>query len=98
MKMLIAFICPPFAVLLCGKPISAFFNMFLCMLLWFPGVFHAMAMVQQHHERKQTTRIVRAIEHGPKQKKRRARRAKPAVVLYDDPVIGEGGTKFKRRT
>jgi uncharacterized membrane protein YqaE (UPF0057 family) len=107
MRALFCIICPPFAILLCGKPISAMFNMFLCLFFWIPGVVHAFAVVDQHHTSKQTKQIVRAI----KGKKKKAK--KPCLVhnqarmerlhgtttteAYDDKYVGEGGTKFKRK-
>jgi uncharacterized membrane protein YqaE (UPF0057 family) len=108
MKALFCIICPPFAILLCGKPFSAMFNMFLCMFFWIPGVVHAFAVVDQSHTSKQTKQIVRAIK-GKRGKKPK----KPCLVhnqarmerlygtttreSYDDKSIGEGGTKFKRK-
>jgi uncharacterized membrane protein YqaE (UPF0057 family) len=99
MRALFVFICPPLAVLSCWKPISAMFNCFLCMFFWVPGVFHAMMVVQQHHEKHQTTRVVKAIRRGPaaRKTKRKAARPKKEKVCYDDPFIGESGTRFKRR-
>ena len=100
MRALFVFICPPLAVLSCWKPVSAFFNMVLCMLFWVPGVFHAMMVVQQHHEKHQTTRVVKAIRRGPtaaKTKKKAPAKKKKEKVVYDDPFIGESGTRFKRR-
>ncbi|MGO9480288.1 MAG: YqaE/Pmp3 family membrane protein, partial [Candidatus Kryptoniota bacterium] len=42
MLYLLAFILPPVAVLLSGKPIQALLNFFLCFLLWIPAVIHAL--------------------------------------------------------
>lgn len=61
MLYLLAFILPPVAVLLSGKPIQALLNFFLCFLLWIPAVIHALLVVHDHHEDKRTRRIVRAI-------------------------------------
>jgi Proteolipid membrane potential modulator len=89
------------AVLMHGKPISAIFNMLLCMFFWIPGVLHALSVNDQAHKSKQTKQIVRAVRG------KKARPKKPCPVhrggrvtatsAYDDPTIGEGGTKFKRR-
>ena len=62
MLYLLAFILPPIAVLLSGKPIQAFLNFFLCFLLWIPAVIHALLVVHDHYEDKRTRRIVRAIK------------------------------------
>lgn len=101
MRLFLCFICPPFAVVLHGKPISALFNMVLCMFFWVPGVLHALGVNAQAHESKQTKQIVRAIR-GKKVKRKKpcpVHRGGPSVATsYDDPYIGEGGTKFKRRS
>jgi hypothetical protein len=94
---------PPLAVCLYGKPISAIFNMVLCMFFWVPGVIHALSIAGQAHESKQTKQIVRAIR-GKKVKRKKPCRVHgpdrgPVVSsAYDDPYIGEGGTKFKRKS
>jgi uncharacterized membrane protein YqaE (UPF0057 family) len=109
MRALFCIICPPFAILLCGKPISAMFNMFLCLFFWIPGVIHAFAVVDQSHTSKQTKQIVRAINGKKKKAKKPCRihnadrmaRLEGVTVTrsesYDDKYIGEGGTKFKRK-
>ena len=101
MRLFLCFVFPPFAVALHGKPISAIFNMLLCMFFWLPGVFHALAINDQAHGKRQTRQIVRAIRG------KKVKRKKPCPVhrgdqvqrtsAYDDPTIGEGGTKFKRK-
>ncbi len=48
MRYLLAIIFPPLAVLLCGKPIQAVLNCFLTLLLWIPGVVHAILVVNSH--------------------------------------------------
>ena len=42
---LIAVVFPPLAVLLVGKPIQAFLNLFLCLLLYVPGLLHAILVI-----------------------------------------------------
>jgi uncharacterized membrane protein YqaE (UPF0057 family) len=49
MLYLIAILFPPLAVLLCGKPFQAMLNLFLCLLLWLPGLIHACLVVSQYH-------------------------------------------------
>lgn len=41
---LLAIVFPPLAVLICGKPVQAFLNVFLT-LLWIPGMIHAIMVV-----------------------------------------------------
>ena len=104
MRLFLCFICPPLAVLMHGKPISAIFNMFLCMFLWVPGILHALSVNGQAHESKQTKAIVKAIRGKKVKRKRPCPVHRPDPVsrhkisrAYDDPTVGEGGTKFKRK-
>ncbi len=61
MRNLLAIIFPPLAVLLCGKPIQAVLNCFLTLLLWIPGVVHAILVVNSHLADKRTDRLIRAL-------------------------------------
>ena len=45
---LIAIICPPIAVLLCGKPIQAVLNILLSLLFYIPGLIHAILVVNEY--------------------------------------------------
>lgn len=59
MLYLIAILLPPLAVLLCGKPIQALLNCLLTLLLWVPGVVHAMLVVSSHHADKRNEKLLR---------------------------------------
>ncbi|HEY9167100.1 MAG TPA: YqaE/Pmp3 family membrane protein [Candidatus Kryptonia bacterium] len=61
MLYLIAFLLPPLAVLLSGKPIQALFNIVLCVFLWIPGVIHALLVVHDHYADKRARRVIKAI-------------------------------------
>ncbi len=61
MRFLLAIVLPPVAVLLCGKPIQALLNAFLCIFLWIPGVIHACLVVNAHLADKRAERIVSAM-------------------------------------
>ncbi len=61
MKIVLAILLPPVAVLLCGKPVSAVLNFFLCMLLWIPGVIHAMYTVMNYDADKRVERLATAM-------------------------------------
>ncbi len=57
MKTILALLCPPVAVLLTGRPLSAVLTLALTLLFWLPGMAHAMMIVSQdfragtvHHE------------------------------------------------
>ena len=62
MRYLLAILLPPLAVLLCGKPIQAFVNIFLTLFFYVPGMIHAILVVHDHMQEKRTRRIVRAVE------------------------------------
>ena len=48
MLYLLAILLPPVAVLLCGRPFLAILNFFLTLLLYFPGMIHALFVVNEH--------------------------------------------------
>lgn len=56
----LAIILPPIAVLLCGKPLQALLNLLLCLLLFIPGVIHALLVVHDHKANKRTERLIKA--------------------------------------
>jgi uncharacterized membrane protein YqaE (UPF0057 family) len=64
MRYLLAIICPPLAVLFCGKPFQSLLNLLLTLCLWIPGVIHAFAVVSSHKADKRTDRVVKAIQGG----------------------------------
>jgi uncharacterized membrane protein YqaE (UPF0057 family) len=62
MLYLVAVLLPPLAVLLCGKPIQALLNLFLCLFLYVPGLIHALLVVSNYYADQRTARVVRAIQ------------------------------------
>lgn len=60
----LAIICPPLAVLLCGKPIQAILNLVLSLLFYFPGLIHALMVVSEKKSNErmqiQTQAIIRS--------------------------------------
>lgn len=64
MLYVLAFLLPPIAVLMCGKPLQALFNIILCCVFWVPGIIHAFYVVNTHLMEKQTGKIVDAIERN----------------------------------
>lgn len=65
MLRLLAVICPPLAVLFCGGAIfSALLNFALCFLLWVPAVIHAWGFVSDYYNKKNTDRIIEALERS----------------------------------
>jgi len=101
MTRLLCIVCPPLAVLLCLKPISAIFNLFLCAFFWVPGVMHAVMVVEDTFQNRRTRRVTKSVNRVGKQLKGMqatpTRAAAPEPQLISNPHIGTGGTKFKRR-
>jgi uncharacterized membrane protein YqaE (UPF0057 family) len=64
MRYFLAIILPPVAVLLCGKPIQFVLNCFLTLLIWIPGMIHALMVVSSHKADQRTNKIVRAINQS----------------------------------
>jgi len=62
MLYLLAFVFPPLAVLLCGKPFQALLSIPLTLLGWVPGVLHALFVVNNHYADKRSQRLIRAME------------------------------------
>ena len=66
MLYLLALLLPPLAVLLCGKPFQALLNILLTILVYFPGMIHAILVVNNYYADKRTKRIVKALEQQRK--------------------------------
>jgi uncharacterized membrane protein YqaE (UPF0057 family) len=62
MLYLVAILVPPLAVLLCGKPFQALLNILLTVLIYFPGMIHAILVVNNHYADQRTKKIVKALE------------------------------------
>jgi uncharacterized membrane protein YqaE (UPF0057 family) len=62
MLYLIAILLPPLAVLMCGKPFQALLlNLPLTLLLWLPGVIHAVFVVHNHYADQRQDRLIREL-------------------------------------
>lgn len=61
MLYLLAILVPPLAVLLCGKPMQAVLNLGLCLLLWIPGILHALLVVSSHQADKRNQALIREM-------------------------------------
>ncbi len=46
---LVAILLPPVAVLACGKPFQALINCLLTLFFWFPGMIHAIIVVNSYN-------------------------------------------------
>ena len=60
MRYVLAFLFPPLAVLLCGKPFQALLNILLCFLWYIPGVLHALVVVSTHLADVRSAREIKA--------------------------------------
>lgn len=61
MLYLVAILLPPLAVLLAGKPFQAVINVALTLLLWIPGMVHALFVVNNYYADKRTDRLARSM-------------------------------------
>lgn len=55
---------PPLAVLSCGKPGQFILNCILSILFYFPGVIHAILIVNQYNADKRNNKLIRAIQQN----------------------------------
>ena len=62
MLYLVAILLPPLAVLLAGKPFQALINVVLTLMIWIPGVIHALLVVNNYYADKRTQRVVDTIK------------------------------------
>ncbi|MDE2717582.1 MAG: YqaE/Pmp3 family membrane protein [Chloroflexota bacterium] len=56
-------IAPPIAILITGRPFTALLNFSLTLLLWIPGVIHALMVVSEHKATKRFHWLEKAIEY-----------------------------------
>ncbi len=61
MRYLLAILLPPIAVLICGKPFQAVINLLLCVLLWVPGVIHALFVAHDYYADQRNKELVAAM-------------------------------------
>lgn len=64
MLILLAIFLPPVAVFMCGKPMSALLNFFLCFLFVIPGIVHAIMVVNEHKADKRMEKLTKAMKAG----------------------------------
>ncbi|MBN1126293.1 MAG: YqaE/Pmp3 family membrane protein [Sedimentisphaerales bacterium] len=64
MRYLIAILCPPLAVLLCGKPIQTLLNLILTLFLYIPGLIHALFVVNNHMADLRNKKLIQAIQES----------------------------------
>ncbi len=76
MLYLIAILVPPLAVLLAGKPFQALLNLLLTLLLYVPGLLHALLVVHNHYADKRAARALDELKKEAKRASRSASRSK----------------------
>ncbi len=62
MRYVLAFVLPPLAVLLVGKPIQALLNLVLTLLGWVPGIIHALIVISNYKADRRTDKVVDALK------------------------------------
>jgi uncharacterized membrane protein YqaE (UPF0057 family) len=62
MLFLLAIVCPPVATLLAGSPRQAIGTAGLTLLLYLPGLFHALTVVDRHYTDRRNEALLRAVE------------------------------------
>ncbi|MFO8014211.1 MAG: YqaE/Pmp3 family membrane protein [Phycisphaerae bacterium] len=67
MLYLLAVLLPPVAVLLCRRPLTALLNFVLTLLLWVPGMIHALFIVADYKANQRTDRVVEAMQRQGQQ-------------------------------
>lgn len=90
MRIILAFLLPPVAVLSCGRPLHALLNVLLTACFWVPGVVHALTIVQGTLYDRRIDRTMRQMEaaiaeHRPEaqaalDRRRRRQAAKRAIL------------------
>lgn len=65
MLYLLAIVLPPVAVLMCGKPAQALLNFLLTLCFYFPGMIHAVLVVNSTEADRRNQKVVRAIRQQP---------------------------------
>jgi uncharacterized membrane protein YqaE (UPF0057 family) len=59
---LLAILLPPVAVLICGKPLQAFINLILCLLLYIPGMVHAIMVVNEYKADRRAEKMGKGLQ------------------------------------
>lgn len=64
MNYFFAIVLPPVGVLMTGKKLQALLNLILTLILWLPGVIHALLVVNNYNEERRLEELSRKIEKG----------------------------------
>lgn len=63
MRIFLCYVCPPLAVLLCGKPFTAILTFILTIFGWAPGVQHALFIVNNHFQDNRFGKVIKTIDN-----------------------------------
>jgi uncharacterized membrane protein YqaE (UPF0057 family) len=66
MLYLLCILCPPLAVLFAGRPMQSLLNLLLTLFLYFPGLIHAILVVNEHKADKRAMRQAAFIAKSQK--------------------------------
>ena len=61
MLTVVALVCPPLAVTLAGRPSEAAKNVALTALFYFPGLLHALSVLERHNIERRNTALLQAV-------------------------------------
>jgi len=61
MRTILAVLCPPAAVLSTGKPAQGAVNLALTLLLYVPGLLHALSVVSRYETDRRNETLVRLV-------------------------------------
>jgi uncharacterized membrane protein YqaE (UPF0057 family) len=61
MRYLFAFLLPPVAILLCGRPILAVVSILFTLCFWVPGIILALIVVSQANADRRNRELVQAV-------------------------------------
>lgn len=86
---LVAILLPPVAVLAVGKPFQALLNCFLTLFFYFPGMIHAVLVVNSHNADKRHREALAAMYA------QREAMGNPIVVTTVAPTPTEQGTTLR---
>jgi len=81
MLAVLVLLCPPLAVLLTASPSQAIKNVGLTLLLYFPGVLHARAVVEQYRVNRRYATLMRILDEHPTDTLPRTRAPRPSAAV-----------------
>jgi uncharacterized membrane protein YqaE (UPF0057 family) len=62
MRYILAFLLPPVAILLCGRPFLAVLSILFTLCFWVPGIILALIVVGQANADRRNRELIRAVQ------------------------------------